>query len=84
MAVVRYTLRQVQPADEDNILALLTMSLGEGSSGGREKNFWKWKHQSSPFGPSYVRVAYDEAGILVGMRAFMRWEFKAGNSLSGR
>ena len=38
-------------------------------------NHWRWKHLSNPFGPSYVRVACDESGQVVGMRAFMRWEF---------
>jgi hypothetical protein len=76
MVATRYTVRHIEFTDEDNILDLLRASLGEGSSGGRQKNFWRWKHQSSPFGPSYVRVAHDEAGTLVGLRAFMRWEFK--------
>jgi GNAT superfamily N-acetyltransferase len=38
---------------------------------------WAWKHEQSPFGPSLCLVA-EEGGRLIGLRAFMRWEWRGG------
>ncbi len=40
---------------------------------------WAWKHRSNPFGHSYLRVATQEDGTLIGVRTFMRWRFRAGD-----
>ena len=71
-----YTTRGYRPEDEAEVLELLKLSLGESPVLQRTPALWQWKHQNSPFGPSYVRVACNETGLLVGMRAFMRWEFQ--------
>jgi GNAT superfamily N-acetyltransferase len=73
---VGYTTREYQPQDESGVLELMKLSLGESSTLQRTHALWDWKHLSSPFGPSYVRLACDEAGIPVGMRAFMKWQFQ--------
>jgi GNAT superfamily N-acetyltransferase len=40
--------------------------------------FWRWKHVDNPFGKSPVLLAFDD-GQLIGVRAFMRWEWRQGN-----
>lgn len=69
-------IRQATSADEEQIVALLKASLGESSS---EKSirYWRWKHVDNPFGQSPVLVA-EEAGELIGVRAFMPWYWQAG------
>jgi len=74
----KYTIRSYDGADEEQVLNLMRLSLGESVNHQRSSDFWRWKHSSSPFGPSYVRVACAEDGQLVGMRAFQRWEFNIG------
>jgi GNAT superfamily N-acetyltransferase len=71
-----YTARKFRPDDEAAVLDLLKLSLGESPVLQRTPDLWRWKHPNNHFGPSYVRVAGGEAGLLVGMRAFMRWEFE--------
>lgn len=73
-----YTTRCYRPEDEPAVLELLKLSLGESAVLPRTPALWRWKHQTSPFGPSYVRVACTEDGCIVGVRAFMRWEFQIG------
>lgn len=65
--------REATPADENGIIELLRLSLGEEST---EKSvaFWRWKHVDNPFGPSPVLLAVDGERIA-GIRAFMRWEW---------
>ena len=79
MAVAQYTVRALEPSDEREVLRLLGMSLGESTIGGRHPSFWRWKHVSNIFGPSFSRVARDESGDLMGMRAFMQWGLKSGD-----
>ena len=74
MVVAQYTVRTLDPEDEGEVLRLLQMSLGDGPSGGRQPSYWHWKHVTNYFGQSYARVACDEGGQLIGMRAFMQWE----------
>jgi GNAT superfamily N-acetyltransferase len=73
---VGYTTRKYQPQDESGVLELMKLSLGESPTLQRTHALWEWKHLSSPFGPSHVRLACEEAGIPVGMRAFMKWQFQ--------
>ncbi len=65
--------------DIPQIVELLKMSLGE-SLVPKSEAYWRWKHIDNPFGRSPVLVAED-AGKLVGVRAFMRWEWTDGNQI---
>ena len=69
-----YRVRAYEPADEDAVVDLLRASLGEGPTGNRTKEFFRWKHVDNPFGRSLMLVA-DHDGEPVGLRAFMRWRF---------
>lgn len=60
-------------ADTEGIIDLLKDSLGE-STIPKSVELWNWKHQQSPFGPSYVMVA-EEEGKIIGVRAFMQWKW---------
>jgi GNAT superfamily N-acetyltransferase len=64
--------------DETAVLGLLNASLGAGPAGERPPEFFRWKHLDNPFGRSFMIVAEVGADI-VGLRAFMRWEFVAGD-----
>lgn len=70
-------IRPAVPADRDAIRGLMKASLGEGVIP-RTDAFWAWKHEINPFGPSPVLVA-EADGMLVGLRAFMRWTWWAGS-----
>jgi GNAT superfamily N-acetyltransferase len=72
------SVRAAGPGDTDRILALLRVSLGEGSIP-REREYWQWKHERNPFGASPMLVAEADGG-LVGLRAFMRWRWAAGSA----
>ncbi len=74
---VPITLRPAVPADRDGIRGLMKASLGEGVIP-RTDAFWAWKHEINPFGPSPVLVA-EADGVLVGLRAFMRWTWWTGD-----
>lgn len=67
-------LRTAEEDDIPGIVDLLKLSLGEGLMP-KSENYWRWKHVDNPFGRSPVLVA-SEAGMLVGVRAFMRWKWK--------
>jgi predicted N-acetyltransferase YhbS len=73
------TIRPYHESDEDPVLELLTASLGPGPAGARTAEFFRWKHLDNPFGRSLLLVAEDE-GRIVGLRAFMRWRFRAGSA----
>lgn len=66
-------IRPATPEDIPAIVMLSKLSLGE-SLMPKSTEFWKWKHEANPFGPSFVWVA-EESGTLSGVRAFMRWEW---------
>lgn len=72
----------VRPATLDDrpaILALLEQTLGwDGDV--RYSELFRWKHDLNVFGPSPMWVATD-AGRVVGLRAFMRWEFLRGGQV---
>lgn len=72
--------RHYRQDDESGVLDLLGSTLGDGPAGHRPPEFFRWKHAQSPFGPSYMLVAETEERI-VGLRAFMRWQFRAGDHL---
>ncbi|HYN17692.1 MAG TPA: GNAT family N-acetyltransferase, partial [Actinomycetes bacterium] len=65
--------------DEDlpRVLGLLEESLGGGPAGRRPPELFRWKHLDNPFGRSLLLVAEHE-DRLIGLRAFMRWRFQAG------
>ncbi|RAW01291.1 GNAT family N-acetyltransferase [Pseudochryseolinea flava] len=66
-------IRKAVVQDVPAIVALLKQSLGE-SLMPKSEAYWKWKHVDNPFGISPVLVA-EENGILIGIRAFMRWQW---------
>jgi GNAT superfamily N-acetyltransferase len=70
-------IRPYRPADQQDVLELLTLSLGGGPQGRRLPEFFQWKHTDNPFGPSFMLVG-EADGRIVGLRAFMRWRFRAG------
>jgi GNAT superfamily N-acetyltransferase len=72
------SVRPFAPEDLPAVLALLDASLGAGPAGRRPPEFFRWKHLESPFGPSFMLVA-EHGDRLVGLRAFMRWRFEAGD-----
>jgi GNAT superfamily N-acetyltransferase len=70
-------IRPYQDHDEAAVLSLLEASLGSGPAGARSPEFFRWKHLENPFGRSFMLVAETDSRI-VGLRAFMRWEFVVG------
>lgn len=70
------TVRPARPEDRPRLVELLALCLGEGSVP-RTEEFWRWKHEANPFGPSPVLVAEAE-GRIVGVRAFLRWRWRSG------
>ncbi|MEO1057642.1 MAG: GNAT family N-acetyltransferase [Actinomycetota bacterium] len=66
-------IRDATPDDRPAILELCRASLGWGDDS-RFDELFSWKHDQNAFGPSYMWVATD-GGKVVGLRAFMRWEF---------
>jgi len=79
--LAEYEIREYQPGDESPILALIQQGLGDGPSGTRDERFWRWKHLDNPFGSSIAFVATNGVGQIIGLRAFMRWRLKAGNTI---
>jgi hypothetical protein len=43
----------------------------------RPEEFFRWKHERNPHGPSFIVVA-EADGRLIGMRAYMPWPLTAG------
>jgi hypothetical protein len=71
------TIRPFAAGDETDVLGLLDVTLGGGPAGRRPPDFFRWKHQQNPFGPSFMLVA-ESGGRTIGLRAFMRWRFQSG------
>ena len=65
------TIRRATKQDEHAVLDLLRISMGEDAVAWTP-DYWRWKHELNPFGPSAILVA-EADGRLVGLRAFMRW-----------
>lgn len=72
-------LRPAEEKDIPSIVSLLKLSLGE-SLMPKSEMFWRWKHIENPFGPSPVLLAW-EGEQLIGVRAFMRWEWSVGDKV---
>jgi len=72
-------IREASEADIPDIVALLKLSLGE-SLMPKSERYWRWKHLENPFGPSPVLLCW-EGKSLVGVRAFMRWEWIQENRI---
>jgi hypothetical protein len=70
-------IRPASASDRPAVLALLRASLGWGSDE-RHAEFFVWKHEQNPFGPSPAWMAVDADGQLLGYRVFLRWEFACG------
>ena len=73
------TLRPPYSTEIPAIIQLLKASLGDGSSE-KSVRYWNWKHVNNPFGASPVLVA-EENGELIGIRAFMRWDWQMGDKI---
>lgn len=76
-ATTELSIRSFRDEDEARVLELLEAALGGGPAGVRTPEFFRWKHLANPFGRSYMLVA-EADGRIVGLRAFMRWRFHAG------
>jgi GNAT superfamily N-acetyltransferase len=73
------TIRHATDQDIPSIVELLKLSLGE-SLMPKSEAFWRWKHVDNPFGRSPVLLAF-ENDQLIGVRAFMRWEWRQGGKI---
>ncbi|MGQ0830560.1 MAG: GNAT family N-acetyltransferase [Microthrixaceae bacterium] len=69
-------IRPLTPDDTDAVLELLHVCLG-WSTDDRFRQYFQWKHHSSPLGPSPAWVA-TEGRRLVGFRSFVPWELESG------
>lgn len=79
-----YAIRPRNESDLDAMLELMRLSLGETSVLQRTDAMWNWKHEISPFGRSHVLLAENDEGKIIGLRAFLRWEFERnGETLRG-
>ncbi|MGH2722676.1 MAG: GNAT family N-acetyltransferase [Actinomycetota bacterium] len=72
-----YRVRPYADTDEAEVLRLLDEVLVVSPAGGPPSRLFRWKHLENPFGRSHLLVA-DAGGRIVGLRAFMRWTFRAG------
>jgi glycosyltransferase involved in cell wall biosynthesis/predicted N-acetyltransferase YhbS len=72
-------IREATPDDRPAIIELCRASLGWGYNP-RFEQLFSWKHDQNAFGPSYMWVATD-GDRIVGLRAFMRWEFVRGGQV---
>ena len=71
-------IRPATPDDRAAIVDLCRTSLGWGDDP-RFDQLFSWKHDQNAFGPSYMWVATSN-DLVVGVRAFMRWEFARGGT----
>jgi len=72
-------IRPATPQDKPAMIELLKKSLGEGLIP-KSEALWTWKHEQNPFGASFVLLA-EENGALIGLRAFMQWQWKWNNTV---
>jgi glycosyltransferase involved in cell wall biosynthesis/GNAT superfamily N-acetyltransferase len=71
-------IRAATDADRPAVLDLLRRSLGADDP--RYAEFFAWKHDQNPFGPSPMWVA-EHDGRVVAFRTFLRWEFVRGGQV---
>jgi hypothetical protein len=71
--------RNATPEDIPAIVVLLQLSLGENLIK-KSSISWNFKHVDNPFGVSQVLLAF-ENDVLVGVRAFMKWQWQLGNDV---
>jgi len=70
------TIRRAGPDDRAGALRVAVRALGWRGDA-RDREFFAWKHDENPFGPSPAWVATDEDAI-VGFRTLLRWELTQG------
>ena len=63
-------IRTAVPEDESAVLELFRQTLGWKDDDPNE-DFFRWKHQTNPFGPSPAWLALHD-GRVVGYRTFLR------------
>ena len=70
------TIRRAASDDRPGVIRVAARALGwRGDQ--RDWDFFAWKHDANPFGPSPTWVSIDGSQI-VGFRTFMRWELIRG------
>ena len=72
-------IRPATPDDRAAIIQLCGRTLGWDDDP-RFEQLYAWKHDQNAFGPSPTWVATD-GDRIVGLRAFMRWEFVRGSAV---
>jgi GNAT superfamily N-acetyltransferase len=72
-------IRTATETDTPEIVNLLKLSLGEGLTP-KSIHYWQWKHRLNPFGESPVLTCWEQ-GVLIGVRAFMRWEWTGNGKI---
>jgi GNAT superfamily N-acetyltransferase len=75
--------RRATESDRHDVVELCRASLG-WTNGDVDEEFFSWKHDLNPAGPSPAWVAEASDGRLTGVRVFLRWRFRdpAGRELS--
>lgn len=75
-AMTPYTTRKVRPSDQNDVLELMRITLGEKQTTRKTAEYWSWKHVENPFGASYALCAEDPSTRqMVGLRPLMHWRF---------
>ncbi|MFW1473293.1 GNAT family N-acetyltransferase [Vibrio parahaemolyticus] len=73
---------EVLPVDwnDDEMVALISRLLNVSFNTTNNPSFspdlLRWKHRDNPWGQSISYIAYDKEIGLIGLRTFLRWEFK--------
>ena len=71
------TIRRAGPDDRSGALRVAVRALGWRGDD-RDREFFAWKHDANPFGPSPAWVAIDDDAI-VGFRTLLRWDLTRGD-----
>jgi predicted N-acetyltransferase YhbS len=71
------TIRRAGPVDRAGALRVAVRALGWRGDD-RDREFFAWKHDANPFGPSPSWVATDDDAI-VGFRTLLRWDLTQGD-----
>jgi hypothetical protein len=77
-------IRAFEPDDEPRVVELLQRAFGcwpRDIDGIEPREFFRWKHSASPFGPSICLVAETD-GALTGFFGLMPWRLRIGEVLS--